>query len=335
MKKNTPREYLVKAPYCLLKICQIIYLLGVKIRYWLYARGILKTYESSKEIISIGNLSVGGTGKTPFTIWLANNYIKENFLPCIVLRGYKAKQKITSPVLVNRNIHTAEDIGDEALLIAQRTEAQVIVCPDRVQAVKYIESNLPDINIILLDDAYQNLKVKKNKNICLIDCSDSLGDSVLPVGSLREEFRHIERADSIILTRAYISSGKVSELKEKIKEYNIHAEIVELQETLSNIKTLDNNRDISLESLNNKTGIAFCGLGNPQQFFELLKQNNQLNITEYKSFPDHHSYSSQDIEELVSLECDYLLTTAKDAVKLQKYIGKNIYYIEYGITGLA
>lgn len=264
-------------------------------------------------IISVGNITLGGTGKTPFVIYLAKKLSKK-YKVCIILRGYKSLIKEKALLIENLNNYSPFHIGDEPFLIAKKTDLPVIISRNRKDGIILAERKLkPDI--IILDDAFQHFKIKRNLDIILIDYFNPFGNNFLfPAGILREPIEVLKYANIIVITK-YEKTAKVklnlSMLKKIIRRFNISAPIF----------TSNYIPDIKIPK--NKKIFAFAGIGNFNYFMFLIKKFFKPAKFNFIQFPDHYNYSTKDIEKILKLskKYDLILTTEKDYVKLNS---KNI-----------
>lgn len=284
----------------------LVYDLIIKCRLKAYELGLLKKHKLPIKVISVGNLSVGGSGKTPLTLALAKALSKKN-KTVILMRGYKSK-------IDKKQIHhvkpsdKAELIGDEAYMLfskLQNTNINIVIAPNRFLGGQFAINNLK-AEVLILDDGFQHLSLERDLNICLIDCSDPYSTKLLPTGSLREDFKQIERANYIVLTRS--NNPLKNKYLNLIQKYAPNTPTYELKESLS-----------FSQNLKDKKALVFCGLGNPRQFVMALKEYS-LQIQKTIIYPDHFAYSEKDLEnihkELRACEADIAITTSKDASKI-------------------
>ena len=259
-----------------------------------------KPYNSKLKVICVGNLTIGGTGKTPFAIstfkWLKDI----GYNPVFLTRGYGGNQ--IEPMEV-KTFHKHKDVGDEALLLSKI--GTTIVSKNRSSGAKFIESHQSNFDIIIMDDGLQNNQLRKNFNILLVDKNLMFGNEYcIPAGPLRETISSgLLNIDAIIIT----GNNEIIDYQHYIfrKKIPIFESIISLQ------KTLEVNQDKFL---------AFCGLGNPQKFYKTLEQNG-FNLIQTKSFPDHYQYNDTDINSLKKEAKEYklkLITTEKDYVKINE-----------------
>ena len=259
---------------------------------------VSKTYRSRLKIICVGNLNIGGTGKTPFAIYTYKILKELGFNPVFLTRGYGGKEK--GPIKVE-STHQYKDVGDEALLL--NNIGPTIVSRDRSLGAKFIENHKYNYDVILMDDGLQNYQLEKNIKFLLVDKNLKFGNKLcVPAGPLREPInQRLKEIDSIILTGNNtdqdIGLRKVSDY---ISVFNSSIKIMQS----SNIK-------------GNKF-LAFCGLASPDKFYETLEKGG-CKVFLTKSFPDHHQYTEEEINHLILKAKNKnltLITTAKDYVKI-------------------
>ncbi|MBZ4683596.1 MAG: tetraacyldisaccharide 4-kinase [Fusobacteriaceae bacterium] len=301
-----------------MKLLSYLFLLITTIRNFLYDKGILKQKKiDDLNIICVGNLTVGGTGKTPTVQYLANRFIKENKKVAIVLRGYKGKREI-DPLVVSdgeKLFVTEKQSGDEAYLHAKNLSIPVVVGKDRYSACK-LAKDIFDVDTIILDDGFQHRKLFRNKDLLVIDATNPFGNKyLLPYGRLRESIKNINRADEIIITKSeQVSQKELETLINELKKYKKNITISAYKNLYFYNKT-KNKQDLNI--INNKKIFVFSGLGNPTPFYKSLKDLNPKEI-KIKTFPDHYTLKEKDYNEILKQkkEFDYIITTEKDFIKL-------------------
>ncbi|OJX10536.1 MAG: tetraacyldisaccharide 4'-kinase [Caedibacter sp. 37-49] len=248
-------------------------------------------------VICIGNITLGGTGKTPLVIMLAQALKEQAFKPHILSRGYRGKLK--GPLLVDVARHTAKEVGDEPLLLAQ--VAPTWIAKDKVQGAR--AAIKAGAEVLLLDDGLQNPNLHKDCSIIVVNGDYGLGNErVFPAGPLRESIKSAFKKSKIIV----VMGQDKYDLKNKWKGICSTFQ-GELQADTDDIQVLKN-----------KPLYAFAGIGYPEKFFNML-YNKGLHIVGQKAFPDHHTFTTKDLDEL-RLQADQfkaqLVTTAKDLVRL-------------------
>ncbi len=271
-----------------------------RLRARLYAHGTLHSRRLKTPVISVGNLTLGGTGKTPMVIWLAERFLAEGKRVGILSRGYKG----------------SGDTSDEIELMKFRLCDQVLfgVGPDRFEQGRRLEEK--GVDVFLLDDGFQHLQLARDVNILLLDASQPLArESMLPVGRLREPVSAMERADILVITRSETSPATQAAI-EKLGEYPVFSAATRLRgfrRLGAGIQVL------ASEAIGAGPFYAFCGIGNPQAFFRDLKSWN-IPVAESSEFPDHHRYDARDAGELEAIAlasgAKALVTTEKDAQNL-------------------
>jgi len=286
------------------------YYFGVFLRNLLYDEGIKKPKKLPVPVISVGNLSVGGTGKTSFVIYLAN-LLKEKRV-CILLRGYKRKSKGVLLVSEYGKILTDwEKAGDEAYLLAKLLpNASVVVSEDRYEGGVFAVERL-NPELIILDDGFQHRKLHRDLNILLLKKKD-LEDHLLPYGNLREPLSSLKRADLLILSYQEVEPFEFNSEKPTFKMCR------EFDSVLNS-----NFEEIPVEHLKEKEVIAFSGLGDNEQFLKTLKKLG-FKVKEFLSFPDHYDY-----KEFRPKKEETYLTTPKDLIKLQNY--ENVFALNFKV----
>ena len=269
-----------------------------------FKRYFSKTYKSKLKVVCIGNLTVGGTGKTPFSIYTYKLLKNLGYNPVFLTRGYGGLKK--GPIEVNSS-HHFQDIGDESILLSK--VGTTIVSRNRSLGAKFIEKHKYKFDVIIMDDGLQNYQLKQDIKFLLVDKKLKLGNGYcLPAGPLRQPIRRgLNNIDKIILTGENHKNEK-----DLFKSYDISV-------IISNIKTT------SLPKVKKEKLLAFCGLANPNKFFDTLKKNG-YEISFTRKFPDHYVYKKNDINNLI-LDANNrklkLITTEKDYVKItenKKYI---------------
>jgi len=277
----------------------VVYGQLMRLRVSLYERGMLKQKRLNRPVISVGNLTVGGTGKTPVVIWLAERLLAQGWRVGILSRGYKG----------------ARGTSDEIELMKSRLNNRVAfgVGPDRFEQGRKIESQA---DVFLLDDGFQHLRLARDVDILLIDAARSLGkEMMLPTGRLREPVSAMARADFLLFTRTETVPGTIEAIK-KLRQYPVFSAATRLV----GFKCLGEpiQRFFAAE-IGAGPFYAFCGIGNPRAFF-LDLQNWGIAIAGKCEFEDHHRYDPRDARELVAAAREVgargLITTEKDEQNL-------------------
>ena len=285
---------------------------------WLYRflfkffrnRDLASAWKPDFKTIVIGNLTVGGTGKTPLVIWLANELKKEGLFPGIVSRGYKSTAN--KPKLINQSSNPS-DVGDEPLIIFNNTNCPVVVGPNRVEAAKYLIQNR-ECNILISDDGLQHFKLGRDIEIAMIDGMRKFGNNLLlPAGPLREPIKKLDQVDFVINTNTFHSKDAESKENNFLMTYKPISWVNLVTQNSIEINNWSKDRIVY--------GIA--GIGNPNSFFSLLRSLD-FQVIE-KVFPDHHEFIDTDFYEMNDLP---IVMTEKDAIKCKFLKNPNCWYLK-------
>jgi tetraacyldisaccharide 4'-kinase len=280
----------------------------------------------------VGNLTTGGTGKTPLVEWVCRTIDavvhegwREGKRVCVLTRGYGRPNPKTQVVVSNGTELRASELqaGDEPFLLASNLlgVAAVISNPDRVAAGKWAIEKLQS-EVFVLDDAFQHLGLFRDLDIVTIDATNPWDDGggLLPRGRLREPLGGLSRADCVVITRTE-QVEHISSIKDTIRRIAGNVPLLTSRMLTSGFRRVDSEPIDTATLLSQPIG-AFCGVGNPDSFFNHLRREGyQLEFT--RTFPDHHRYKQSDIDALVgearAKGAKSLLTTAKDATKLESF----------------
>ncbi len=268
-----------------------------------YHLGLFKQTKIAVPVIVIGNISVGGTGKTPCVIWLAKQLQQAGYRPGIISRGYGG-QATCYP----QNVTATSDpalVGDEPVIISRHTHCPMAISPNRVEAAEYLLQH-HDCNIIIADDGLQHTALVRDIEIVVVDSQRLFGNSLcLPAGPLREPLSRLKTVGFIVYNGSQSNSEFTMTLTQR-KAINL----------------VNNTLTKPLANFKNKTVHAIAGIGNPDRFFDQLSASG-LTIQRYP-FSDHHRFVQN---ELVFEEDTAILMTEKDAVKCQEFATKNMWFI--------
>lgn len=289
--------------WCLLPVTALYCLLTL-VRRFFYRIGIFKSHKLSVPIIIVGNISVGGTGKTPLLVELCELLKLQGYKPGVISRGYGGDFEGIHMITAGDR---ASHVGDEPCLIYARTNCPMVVGSNRVAAAELLLAN-SDCNIILSDDGLQHYRLQRDIEIAIVDIDRRFGNGLcLPSGPLREPVSRLRQVDIIV--------DHYSADKTEIRDENfclIFSEAI-------NLKT---NESTSLDNFKNLTVHAVAGIGNPKRFFDQLSRAG-LDVIEHVQ-PDHHKYSADDFNFNDDLA---VLMTEKDAVKCKNFTEENLWYI--------
>ena len=300
----------------LLRVAAAGYSIAVRLRNSLYSNGWLKVHRADAVVISIGNITTGGTGKTPLVIWLCKEIISDsrfqisNCQCAILTRGYKSRAQET------------ENYRDEPAILAESCPGvKVIVNPDRVAGAGEAISKF-GANTLIMDDGFQHRRLVRDLDIVAIDATRPFGyGKMLPAGLLREPLASLKRADAAVITRCdQITEAELSEIERKLEAINPNMIIARSIHAPAYVRSMDN-KEISLEHIKNNKIFAFCGIGNPDAFFNTIKQLG-ANLLGSKVYNDHHHYTDSCLagiyEQSTYLKADLILTTQKDCTKITR-----------------
>jgi tetraacyldisaccharide 4'-kinase len=298
----------------------LLYGAVTKTRLSLYRRGTFQTTKLDRPVISIGNITTGGTGKTPLVEYVARLLSAQGKKVCILTRGYGRKDPHLQVIVSDGYgvLASPSEAGDEPYLLAMQLKGQaaVISSADRIAAGQEAIKDF-GTECFVLDDGFQHLRLARDLNVVTIDATNPWGGGrLLPHGRLRESTDGLSRADCIVITRCDQVKG-VEALREELLRLTNSKPIFESQMRILRLSPLKNGG----ESLAPPVRVAaFCAVGNPASFFESLRRAG-FEVAVERSFPDHHDYSQHEIDAIVRLAKDagaeVLVTTAKDAVKLR------------------
>lgn len=291
------------------------------LRNTLYEKGIFASFSLGAPTVSVGNITFGGTGKTPFVAFVAEILAESGEKVCILSRGY-GRENPKQRVLVSDGETIFADVktaGDEPFELANKLLGKAIIVADanRVAAANWARKKF-GITAFVLDDAFQHAQAKRDLDIVLLDATK-------PFKILREPLKNLKRADLIVITRAnLVSENQITDYKLKITEFtdcpifiseNKFVDLTELKDFPNSSQSKTHHSQLTTHRY-----FAFCALGNPNNFFEQLRREN-FNLVAVEKFPDHHFYTQNDIIKLEKIAAQsnakILITTAKDAVKLK------------------
>lgn len=325
-----------------------VYGLATSFRNFLYDAGLISSEKFSVPVICVGNITVGGTGKTPHTEYLVD-LLRKEFRVAVLSRGYKRKSKGFRSA---SSLSTVKEIGDEPFQLFRKfPDIIVAVDRDRLNGVKSILKDRPDINLIILDDGFQHRKIKPGLSILLSDFNNPMSaDYMLPYGNLRESIKNIRRADVIVIAKSpeNISEATREEITRnihRISERRIFFTSISYKDPVPLFKEYVSNKlrfaDISSE---NNGVVLLTGIASPTP----LKQYIEKYFGEiiHLKLPDHHYFNENDIKKIIvawnslKSKVKYVITTEKDGVRLMEFtniadfIKESIYYVPVGISFL-
>ena len=327
------QPYGIRVLLGVLKCLSVVFAAVVSVRYALYRTGLLRRFPLGVQVISIGNVTAGGTGKTPVTEIFARTLASEGRKVAILSRGYRRKeapwwrrvftQVIDPPLVVSdgrRVLLDASIGGDEPYMLASNLPGvAVVVDRNRVKAGRYAVKRL-GCDTLILDDGFQYQKLKHSIEVVLVDSTNPFGNgNMLPRGILREPARHLKRADIIFLTKC---RGDVSAVKDQIRSYNAKADIVECNHSPRVLKDVWSRKEYPLSWLEGKTLCTLSGIASPKGFENSLRHMG-AKVVWCERYADHHRYDSSEIlyalNRTADMGADALVTTEKDAVRFPRF----------------
>ena len=287
-----------------------------------YERHILRIEKLPAPVISVGNITVGGSGKTPLVRFLCEEFQKKNLKPAVLTRGYKRKWKESIFFEAPPAKHiTADEIGDEPLMLARLLPGVVFgIAADRhLMGEKIFRAYKPDV--FILDDGFQHRRLRRNLDIVVLNAANPFDNGqCLPAGMLREPPSSLGRAEVIVINKQP-GSAIQSDLREQIKKYALGAEIIEARIVPRELISISDSDVKPLGFLQGRKVFGFCGIGNPGNFRTMLTDLG-AEVMGFRAFRDHHRYTSTDIRDLnrrfFACGAEIAVTTLKDKVRLER-----------------
>ena len=324
LKTEITKLHYTKEPkgvlFNLLKFCSVFYGLGSGFKNFLYDKKILKPKKVNAYVISVGNFTTGGVGKTPVVAEIARYFVDKGEGVCIISRGYGGKLDNKKVNVISDGInlfYKADMAGDEPYWLAVNLNmCAVLTCSNRAKAAEYAIKEF-GVTKIILDDGFQHRKLHRDLNIVLVDSEKMFGnENLLPAGPLREGPEGFKRVDKLVIvskntdhTRAE-KLAKIMEKKQKVKTLTAKVEPDYIYNIISG-EHLEKGAEIT----------ALSAIGQPEQFYAFLKDYKIKNTI---TFDDHHQYTPDDIKNIEG----NIVTTEKDAVKLALLGNPNIYALK-------
>lgn len=340
-----------------LRALSVIFAVLVQLRLWLFKQRIFRPHTLGCQVISIGNLTVGGTGKTPIVEIFARTLQKSGRKVAILSRGYKKdeaplltrivdkltfRERIIPPRVVSDGQRLLLDSalsGDEPYMLASNLkDVVVVVDKDRVKAGAWAINKF-GCDTLILDDGFQYLNLKHRLDIVLVDRTNPFGNwKMLPRGILREPVRNIKRAGFIFITKS--NGDGADDLKQTLRKYNSDAEIVECRHSPKFLKNVYSNEERPLEFLKDRNIAAISGIARPKGFEDVLTSLG-AKVLYHKRYADHHRYSQQEVIDTINRGiqrgAEMIVTTEKDAVRFPWIERRDVpvYYLRVEIEMLS
>ena len=294
--------------------------LGVALRGAAYRRGWCKTHRLNRPVVSVGNLTAGGAGKTPLVRLIAQRLLNRGWSPSILTRGYDRRRGAEIIVLEPgpERRAGAREVGDEPALLARALpKVPIVIGANRYRAGRLAEERFP-VDVHLLDDGFQHWALERDVDVVALDVTQEFSEwALLPAGRLREPCAALERAHIVVLTRTEL--GDAPALEARLSRINPRARVFLSTTTLRGFVDAQSGGPFPVQDLRGEPLGAFCGIGNPRAFFADVRQWG-FSVVFEKAFPDHHVYSPADLHRVATRAREAgavaLLTTEKDVVNL-------------------
>ena len=283
------------------------------VRKYLYLSGWRKTYRLDVPVVIVGNINVGGSGKTPVVIWLAKQLQLAGYTPGIISRGYGGQAQSVQPVFADSS---AQQVGDEPVLIAQRTSCPVYVSADRVAAGQALLAAHAACNVIISDDGLQHYRLQRDVEIVVFDSVKAFGNgALLPAGPLRESVARLYEVDAVV------SNGKLNPSGLAFNMNSVRP--IEMQLVSADFYNLvDSQHRCSAQAFSGLKILAIAGIGNPERFFQQLRRMGL--VFQSQAYPDHYAFKAADF---AAAAADVIVMTEKDAVKCQAFAQANYWVL--------
>lgn len=312
--------------YPLLKLLSVMFGIIVTLRNLLYDTQVFRSYESGINVVSVGNLSVGGSGKTPLCDWIAARMVEANKSPALLCHGYKARIRGIHKVNLNSHKQTPQMFGDEALLLLLRQpNLPVYIAQDRVKACQYLASQ--GIQWVICDDAFQHRRLRRKIDIVAIDATQQKQDfELMPSGRAREPFSALNRAHIVALTKVnLVPNQKLQSLKETIASHmRPGIALFEFEYHIRQLSTLAGESIIKADKAELTNCYSVAAISRPESFVRILEDQLKLKIVGKSFFSDHYDYQQKDfigiLKNMNRLGSRHLIVTEKDWVKMADFL---------------
>ncbi len=296
------------------RVLAFIFKYIIKLRVLFYDKGIFKKVKVPVKVISVGNISVGGAGKTPLSIWITQKLSERGLKTALLEKGYKSPLKKDEILILDPNIKKprTDIIGDEAAMALRNLKADSLLCVSKSKSNGALElyKQVSDLKYIVVDDGFQHLRLERQLDIVLMSKNMAFKDKMIPMGRLREPYDSLKRADILLLTKTDgIDDVDKKDLLERALAFNPSLKVFFATTKL-----------LSTASFNNKKILPVSSVSDYKFLHSKLKEAGGL-FSEYIAYPDHYAYNSHNIEHIVSTfnkgGMDFIVYTSKDAVKIK------------------
>ena len=327
-RSDPPENLFLRFLKVVLSGLSMVYGFLVEQRAVFYKKRFFQGKRLARPVISVGNITWGGSGKTPLVELIVRFLQGKKVKPVVLIRGYMAEQR-KSP--------DEKNLSDEARMLTQSLKNVPVLCgADRITNAQAALKKYP-VDVFVLDDGFQYLKLERDLDIVAIDAANAFGNGkLIPRGILREPLSALRRADVFVLTKTDGGRSNLESIKKKLRQINPGAPVVETIHQAVGLTSLDDAADAKAPSfLKGKSIAALCGIAQPNSFWDLLRSLG-ADLQIMKSFQDHYVYERDDILHVLDLcrekKIDTLVTTDKDAVKLKKF--QELFRNEFAVFSL-
>jgi len=294
-----------------------LYGVGSRVRAAAYQSGWLRRRRLPRPVISIGNLTVGGTSKTPLVRWTVDRLTHQGFRPAILIRGYRRERGPDAILIPPKDGRVPEprEVGDEAAWLARMLpQVPIGISADRFRTGEMIAENYP-VDVFVLDDGFQHWPLARDLDVVALDAMRGISDNdILPAGLQREPMSALARADVVVITRAELAdAGRLGEFRNLVRSVSPEVALIEGRNRLECLRDLVSGTDVPADTYVGQPVHGFCGIGNPDAFFRDLRLWG-FDVVRESIFPDHHVY--RDINFTRGGGVAAFITTEKDAMNL-------------------
>ena len=290
-----------------------------------YTAGLKRQHRLPCRVVSIGNLTLGGTGKTPLTLWMARWIQRQGWRVVVLSRGYGRHSADRTRVVSEGDgpICAWSEVGDEPYLLAQELPGVPVLVGARRVLSGRMACEQFGAQVVILDDGFQHRALRREMDIVLIDATNPFGHgSLIPRGSLREPLTALRRASALVLTRTELADETLPGLVTQLRRWHGYRPIYHMQTVVKALWHVGDQRCEDVTVLRRRRVVAFAGIGNPDAFAETMRQRG-CNVVALLVFPDHHRYTMADWQAIVALTRRYggecVVTTTKDAIRLESW----------------
>ena len=322
MRGQEPNSIGMRLGLAPLRFASLLYGIAARNHPQIYARGWWPRQHLPCRVVSIGNLTVGGTGKTPLTLWVARWYHQRGWRVAVLSRGY-GSQATAQPRVASSGsgpLRPWSEVGDEPYFLASElADIPVVVGANRTLSGRYAVEHF-GAQVVVLDDGFQHHRLARDLDLVLIDATNPFGHgTLLPRGILREPLRALQRADAVILTRVEQAATAVSTVSARVRRWHGERPVYTMQTTVHGLRERLSRQMVAVEQLQGQRVVVFAGLGNPEAVAATVTQLG-AEVAALLVFPDHYAYRESDWRRLQRVAVQYaatcLVTTTKDAVRL-------------------